>query len=85
MLGSLEHVDLAALVAPRPLLVETGSSDDLFPEAVARDTVGQLRSVYAALDAPADVLVHDVFEGGHRWHGALVAPFLDRSLRRTPA
>ena len=31
MLGQLEHVDLGALVAPRPLLVETGTEDLIFP------------------------------------------------------
>ena len=35
MLGSLEHVDLAALCAPRPLLVETGIDDPIFPVAAA--------------------------------------------------
>ena len=31
MLGTLEHVDIAALIAPRPLLVETGTDDVIFP------------------------------------------------------
>ena len=31
MLGRLEHEDLGALVAPRPMLVESGTGDDLFP------------------------------------------------------
>ena len=30
MLGRLEHVDLGALVSPRPLLIESGTRDDLF-------------------------------------------------------
>ena len=80
MLGSLEHVDVAALVAPRPLLVETGTGDALFPEAVARATVAQLRTLYAALGAPDDALEHDVFEGDHRWHGEQVGEFLARWL-----
>ena len=36
MLGELEHVDLGALIAPRPLLVETGTDDPIFPVAGAR-------------------------------------------------
>ena len=30
-LGAIEHLDLAALVAPRPLLVESGTEDAIFP------------------------------------------------------
>jgi dienelactone hydrolase len=84
MLGELEHVDIAALVAPRPLLVETGADDPLFPEAAARQTVAQLRTLYDALGAPQEALMHDVFDGGHEWHGAEVASFLDRALAAAP-
>ena len=39
MLGRLEHEDLGALVAPRPMLVESGSRDDLFPVRAATESV----------------------------------------------
>jgi len=77
MLGNIEHVDLGALVAPRPLLVETGTDDDLFPAPVATAEMGKLRGVYRSLGA-GDRLVHDVFAGGHEWHGVEAYPFLDR-------
>jgi dienelactone hydrolase len=77
--SDLEHVDVAALVAPRPMLVETGLADDIFPVDAARETVAHLRPLYAS--GPGDEgLVHDVFDGGHRWHGAHVAAFLKRWL-----
>jgi dienelactone hydrolase len=79
-LGAIEHVDIAALVAPRPLLVESGSDDQIFPAAAARETVAALRGLYGRLDAPSGVLVHDVFPGDHRWHGAEVPAFLERWL-----
>jgi dienelactone hydrolase len=79
MLGRLEHVDLGALVAPRPLLVESGRDDDLFPVRVAEAAVAELRRVYGLLGAP-DALVHDVFDGGHRWHGTVALDFLDHWL-----
>jgi dienelactone hydrolase len=79
-LGAIEHLDVAALVAPRPLLVESGTDDPIFPVEAARATVARLRDIYAALDAPADALVHDVFVGDHRWHGAEVDAFLRRFL-----
>ncbi len=81
MLGQIEHVDLGALVAPRPLLVETGAYDDLFPQAAAEATVARLRPVYARRGG-GERLVHDVFDGGHQWHGVEAYPFLDRWLRR---
>jgi len=79
MLGLIEHVDLGALVAPRPLLIESGTGDDLFPAAVAAREVEKLRAVYGELGAP-DHLEHDVFEGGHQWHGEEAYPFLERWL-----
>jgi dienelactone hydrolase len=84
MLGMLEHVDLGALVAPRPLLVETGTEDDLFPAPVATKEIERLQAVYEALGAP-DRLVHDVFAGGHEWHGVEAYPFLEQWLGDTGA
>jgi len=79
MLGRLEHLDLGALIAPRPLLVESGRDDDLFPAEEATAQVAALRRVYAMTGAPG-ALVHDVFDGGHRWHGTLALDFVDRAL-----
>ena len=45
-LGRLEHLDVAALVAPRPMLVESGISDPIFPHEAASETVAQLRLLY---------------------------------------
>jgi dienelactone hydrolase len=75
----LDHRELGALVAPRPLLVETGTGDNIFPVDAARATMADLGQVYAALGA-SDRLEHDVFEGGHRWHGERAYPFLARWL-----
>ncbi|HVT42254.1 MAG TPA: alpha/beta hydrolase family protein [Acidimicrobiales bacterium] len=83
MLGRLEHEDLGALVAPRPMLVESGTGDDLFPVATATESVRRVRLVYDALGA-GDRLAHDVFAGGHQWHGAVALPFLDRWLDHQP-
>ncbi len=79
-LGAIEHVDIAALIAPRPLLVESGSDDDIFPATAARATVAQLRPVYERAGAPVDALQHDVFEGDHRWYGITAPAFLERWL-----
>jgi dienelactone hydrolase len=83
MLGLLEHEDLGALVAPRPLLVESGTEDPLFPLAAATESVRRTGLVYDNLGAPGR-LAHDVFEGGHQWHGTEAMPFLDRWLAHDP-
>ena len=62
-IGAIEHLDVASLIAPRALLAENGIEDFIFPVDAARETVASLRRVYAQLGAPADALVHDVFDG----------------------
>jgi hypothetical protein len=80
MLGHLDHVDLGALVAPRPLLIESGEHDPIFSLDAARASMAQLRPVYDRLGAPEGSLVHDVFDGAHQWHGTQALPFLTRAL-----
>jgi hypothetical protein len=46
--------------------------------------VRRTRLIYEHLGA-GDRLVHDIFEGGHQWHGTEALPFLDHWLGRTPA
>jgi dienelactone hydrolase len=80
MLGQIEHLDVAALVSPRAMLVESGTDDFIFPIAAARETVASLAEIYAH-DGAADHLEHDEFAGGHRWHGARAYDFLAEHLR----
>jgi hypothetical protein len=83
-LGAFEHVDIAALVAPRPLLVETGTDDPIFPIDAALASVTALGPVWDRLGAP-DAIVHDVFAGGHRWHGTRVPEFLAGAFGTVPS
>jgi len=80
MLGRLEHVDLGALVAPRPMFVESGLHDDLFPATAAAAGCERLRAVYESLGAPGDRIVHEVSDGGHQWYGVGAFAFLERWL-----
>jgi dienelactone hydrolase len=79
LLGRLEHVDLGALVAPRALLIETGTDDDIFPVHAAREALAKLAPVYEMLGV-RERLVHDVNDGGHRWYGGQAYPFFEREL-----
>jgi dienelactone hydrolase len=79
-IGAIEHLDVASLIAPRALLAENGIEDILFPIDAARTTVESLRRVYASVGAAPDAVVHDVFDGGHQWHGTETSTFLARWL-----
>jgi dienelactone hydrolase len=83
MLGRLEHEDLGALIAPRPLMIESGTEDSLFPPSVAAEAVRRTRAVYEHGGA-SERLVHDIFEGEHQWHGVDSVAFLNQWLEHSP-
>ncbi len=76
---SFDMSDLAALVAPRPMLIESGTKDSIFPLKATRAAVRQVRKNYDVWNA-GDRVVHDVFKGEHQWSGRRVAGFLRRWL-----
>jgi dienelactone hydrolase len=71
--------DIAALIAPRPLLIESGIHDDGFPIESANRAYNRLQKAYEACGA-SDSLAHDVFDGGHSFHGELAYDWFDRWL-----
>lgn len=79
MLAELDHVALGAAIAPRPLHIETGIDDVLWPAADAGRAAARLAAVYDAVGA-GDAFVHRTFPGGHRWDGAGVDRFLRAAL-----
>lgn len=75
--------DIAALLAPRPLLIETARQDSLNgPRGVENvdEQYAITERVYRLLDV-SDRLARDTFDGGHEWHGVVVQEWLDRWLR----
>lgn len=64
-----EMADIAGLVAPRPLLIETGTRDPIFPHNATRQAYQTLQATYSVFGA-ARHLDMDVFEGEHAWGGA---------------
>lgn len=71
--------DLAALIAPRPLLIEAGRDDPLFPLRGVLEAYGHLERAYGLLGA-AGRLARDIFPGGHQIGGGLAYDFLRREL-----
>ncbi|MHB0874626.1 MAG: dienelactone hydrolase family protein [Anaerolineae bacterium] len=76
--------DLAALIAPRPLLIETGNHDPLNGASGVANVLRQYeitKSAYDLLGVP-ERIDHDVFEGAHLWHGTVAYEWLDRWLKQ---
>lgn len=74
--------DLGALIAPRPLCIETGTEDSLNGERGVANVTEQVditRAAYEVLGV-GDRLLHHVFEGGHRWNGEKAIPWLKKWL-----
>ncbi|HEY0735969.1 MAG TPA: acetylxylan esterase [Herpetosiphonaceae bacterium] len=75
-----EIYDVAALLAPRPLLIEAGTDDPIFPLPGVLDAYARLSVAYSAQGA-ADQLERDVFAGGHQISGAKAYAWLVRTLQ----
>jgi dienelactone hydrolase len=76
-LGELS--DLAGLIAPRPLLVEHGTRDDIFPIEQVKSAVSKAKRAWKLFDADA-ALATDYFEGRHRINGPAAFEFLAKHL-----
>jgi dienelactone hydrolase len=74
-----EMIDVAGLIAPRPLLAESGLSDPIFPVEATRRTLDELRPIYRLFGAE-DRLEADIFEGAHQWSGKKAYAWLQRWL-----
>lgn len=79
ILQDAEMADIAALIAPRPLLVENGIDDPIFPVAQTRAACEQVAVAYALLGAE-ERLALDIFAGGHQFHGTETFPWLKKWL-----
>ena len=78
----VDMCDLGALIAPRPLLVETGDMDPLNGERGVANVTEQLeitKKAYRLYGAVLNVS-HAVFHGEHRWGGEATYDFVTRAL-----
>lgn len=74
--------DIGALIAPRPMVIETGDEDDLNGKSGLKNVTAQVETVRKAmaLYGAQDRLCHHIFSGGHRWSGEKAYPWLERYL-----
>jgi len=74
--------DIASLIAPRALIIETGAQDDLNGKSGIDNVMSQFditKRIYK-LSGFEEKLVHTVFDAGHKWNGADVYPFFQKYL-----
>jgi dienelactone hydrolase len=80
-----EMADLVGLILPRPMLVETGTRDPIFPIGTVRQSVERARQMCAILggNPHADIEL-DEFEGRHSISGRRAYDFLWERLTTLP-
>jgi dienelactone hydrolase len=74
-----EIYDLVGLIAPRPMLVEAGTHDPIFPIQAVEESVARAREIYRLYGAE-DRLETDYFEGRHQISGRRAYDFLWEKL-----
>ncbi|MFZ9838326.1 MAG: dienelactone hydrolase family protein [Opitutaceae bacterium] len=73
------HAEMAALIAPRPFMVERGHADGVGTDEWVSFEYAKVRRLYARLGLPERTAI-EYFDGGHRIHGAGTFRFLHRHL-----
>lgn len=71
-----EMADLTGLIAPRPVLVEAGTYDPIFPIEEVRKGISQARERVYSLWGAAGRFEADIFEGRHQISGRRAYDFL---------
>jgi dienelactone hydrolase len=79
ILNWAEMHDIAGLIAPRPLFVESGEKDAIFPIAASIESFKQVREIYGIFQA-ADRIEQEVFPGEHSFWGKRGIPFMAHHL-----
>ena len=74
-----EMYDIAGLIAPRALFIESGTEDTIFPIEATRFAVERARSIYKHFNVE-DNLGIEVFEAGHSFYGVGAFEFLKKIL-----
>jgi dienelactone hydrolase len=79
ILNWAEMYDVAGLIAPRPLFVESGEKDNIFPIKASIESFGKVKEIYTLFGA-ADQIEHEVFPADHSFWGKRGIPFLAHHL-----
>src|SRR5438067_4206533 len=79
LLHDMEMHDVAGLVAPRALFVESGRNDRIFPIAGSERAAATARRIYETFGVP-EQFGYAQHDGAHEFHGVAAFEFLARRL-----
>jgi cephalosporin-C deacetylase-like acetyl esterase len=74
-----DHAEVAGLICPRPMFIEFGTRDPIFPVEATRKTYTTVKSMYAEAGA-ADRLDCEEFDGVHEFRGRRIFDFFKKWL-----
>ena len=80
ILNWAEMHDVAGLIAPRPLFIESGEKDNIFPIRASVESFNEVKKIYTVFGA-ADGVEQEVFPDEHSFWGKRGIPFLARQLK----
>jgi len=80
ILNWAEMYDVAGLIAPRPLFVESGERDNIFPVKSSVESFNHVKDIYTVFGA-ADLVDQEVFPDEHAFWGKRGIPFLAKHLQ----
>lgn len=79
LLAEAELPEWIGLIAPRPLFVESGCEDPIFPLESSREAISRLTSTYREADA-SERFASDIFSGAHEVSGRVSYDWLANQL-----
>jgi hypothetical protein len=78
--NTFDYAEMAALIAPRPFMVERGHFDGVAPDETVAYEYAKVRRLYAARLGIGDRTEIEWFPGNHEIHGQATFDFLHRHL-----
>jgi len=79
ILNWAEMYDIAGLIAPRPLFVESGEKDNIFPVEASVESFKRVQEIYRVFGA-GELVQQEVFPADHSFWGKRGIPFVVRHL-----
>jgi cephalosporin-C deacetylase-like acetyl esterase len=79
ILNYVEMYDIAGLVAPRALFIESGTKDNIFPIEASKHAFHEAQRIYEAFAVP-EKISQEIFSGEHMFHGTGAFAFLQTQL-----
>ncbi len=78
--NTYNYAEMAALIAPRPFMVERGHRDGVAPDTQVAYEYAKIRHLYADLKIPERTAI-EFFDGPHTIHGVGTFEFLHKQLK----